>query len=688
MRSKFLFGLSLAFLAVGGVAHAAPGDLDTTFNGTGTATTAVTTGADNAWDVLVQPDGKVVTGGQARGTNTDFAIVRRNDDGTLDGSFGTGGVVTTPIGTADEIARAVLRQPDGKLLLAGYARIGANNDFAVVRYDEDGTLDPTFGTGGIATTPIGAGNDNGFAAALQPDGKIVVAGYATLASLDFAVVRFNDDGTLDGTFGTGGIVTVAVGPSTDVANEVAIQADGKIVVAGYTSNAGVFEIAVLRLNDDGTLDTGFDGDGLAITPVAGTYAIGSAIALHGDGRITVAGSTNPGTGNDFAVVRYLSDGSLDTSFDGDGKLALPIGAADDQARAVALQADGKIVVAGLSNNGTDYALALAKIDGNGSLDATFGTAGIVTTDVGGDDGANAVVVQGDGRIVAAGFTGPTSTPDTLAARYENVVAVCGDGNVDAGEACDQGLANGAADSCCSASCTLVTAGTECRAPGDACELAATCDGASPICPANPAGPDTDGDGDCDAIDACTTLDPGQVFATRPKSRTVLTKINSDATPGNDGLVVSAFFTLPPGRSFSELTPLADGVRVVLQADDGTTRLDATLPGGAYDTGTKVGWKLSGNGKTWRFTDKNASPAGGIAQVVINDKATGSTPRRVKVTVKGKKSTYPVVGPDAPIRAIVTLGDATAADEGLCGESDYAAPDCAFNAVQNKLTCRR
>ena len=130
------------------------------------------------------------------------------------------------------------------------------------------------------------------------------------------------------------------------------------------------------------------------------------------------------------------------------------------------------------------------------------------------------------------------------------------------------------------------------------------------------------------------------------------------------------------------------MRVLLLADDGTTRLDATVPGGAYSTTTKVGWKLSGNGKTWRFTDKNAAPAGGIAQLVINDKATGSTPRRVKVTVKGKKSTYPVVGPDAPIRAIVTLGDATAADEGLCGESDYGASDCAFNAPQNKLTCRR
>jgi len=168
----------------------------------------------------------------------------------------------------------------------------------------------------------------------------------------------------------------------------------------------------------------------------------------------------------------------------------------------------------------------------------------------------------------------------------------------------------------------------------------------------------------------------------------VSKINSEMVSGNDSLVISAFFALPPARSFSELTPLADGVRVVITADDGSTRLDATIPGGAYSTATKTGWKLAGNGKTWTYINKSATPLNGIGQVVINDKNTTRTPRRVKITVKGKKATYPVIAADSPIQATVTLGDATAATQGLCGESAYATGDCRFNAPQNKLTCRR
>lgn len=153
-------------------------------------------------------------------------------------------------------------------------------------------------------------------------------------------------------------------------------------------------------------------------------------------------------------------------------------------------------------------------------------------------------------------------------------------------------------------------------------------------------------------------------------------------------MLNAQFALPPGRSFSEIDPLTDGVRVVVVADDGTTRLDAAIPGGAFGTATKVGWKLSGNGKAWRFVDRSASPAGGIVQVVLNDRNVTRTPRAVKVTVRGRKGTYPVVSGDMPVQAIVTLGDAGAAEQGLCGESAYAAPDCRFNAPQNRLICRR
>jgi len=694
MRLKSLFAFSLALVAAPSLALAAPGDLDATFGGgTGYVVTPIAPGPDSAWDVVLQPDGKIVAVGQSRTTTTDFALVRHNADGSLDGTFGTGGIVVTPVGAGDEIARGVLVQPDGKLVAVGYSNNGSNNDFALVRYNPDGSLDGTFGTGGIVTTPIGTGGDNALHVARQDDGKLVVAGYAAMpgTGIDPVVARYDADGTLDGTFGTGGIVAVPVGAGTDTLAKLAIQPDGKIVTVGYVSAGGVFDFLVMRLESDGSLDGTFDGDGIVTTAIDTNYAIATSLVLDPDGRITVVGYTrNVDLDTDVAVVRYNADGSLDTSFDGDGKVQIPVGPDGDNGRAIAREADGKLVIVGNFDPDptptTSNDIFVLKLDADGSLDASFGTGGIKTLDLGGYDVTMGLALQDDGKIVAAGNTGPISAPDFVVLRFDNVV--CGDSAIGDGETCDEGAQNGAEGSCCSATCTLVTAGTECRAAADACEAAATCDGASPVCPANTELPDGDGDGACDAIDACTTLDPGQVFSTKPKSRVVLAKINAETVPGNDTFALGTQFALPPGRSFADLDPLDEGVRVLLLADDGTSRLDVTVPAGAYSTATKAGWKLSGNGKAWRFVDKSASPAGGIAQVVLNDRNTVRTPRVVKVTVKGRKSTYPVVTADSPVQAIVTLGDATAAEQGLCGESAYAASHCKFNVPQNRLTCRR
>ena len=306
-----------------------------------------------------------------------------------------------------------------------------------------------------------------------------------------------------------------------------------------------------------------------------------------------------------------------------------------------------------------------------------------------DDG---LFCNGTDTCNAGSCSAHTGDPCTGGAECANV---CDEGadscNVTAGTSCtDDGLVC-STDVCDGAgACThpAGNAGTVCSPAADACELDAVCDGASTACPPNTQLPDGDNDGTCDASDACTVLDPGQVFSTKPKSRLVLTKINTDAVPGNDGLVVSASFALAPGHTFAEFDPIADGVRVVLLADDGSPIIDATVPNGTYNTTTKVGWKLSGNGKTWRFVDKSATPVSGLFSVVVNDKNTTKTPRGVKVTVKGRKATYPVVTADSPVQAVVTLGDATAAEDGLCGESAYLSTDCKFNATQNKLTCRR
>ncbi|MGE3774466.1 MAG: calcium-binding protein, partial [Gammaproteobacteria bacterium] len=178
--------------------------------GDGIVTTAVGSSDDQAVSLAVQEDGRiVVAGSSSNGSNGDFALVRYNADGTLDTGFGGGdGIVTTPIGNVNDVGRSVVVQPDGRIVVAGYSRVGSNDEFALIRYNADGTLDTSFGGGdGIVTTPVGSSHGQGFSVTMQPDGMIVVAGITIGSSFDFALVRYNADGTLDTSFGSGdGIV--------------------------------------------------------------------------------------------------------------------------------------------------------------------------------------------------------------------------------------------------------------------------------------------------------------------------------------------------------------------------------------------------------------------------------------------------------------------------------------------------
>jgi uncharacterized delta-60 repeat protein len=244
-------------------------------------------------------------------------------------------VVITPLGAGDDRGWATALQADGKILLVGDSHNGTDRDFGVVRYDTDFTLDSTFGVSGVVTTPIGLAGDTATDVVVQPDGKIVVVGVATMATNDFAVVRYNADGTLDPTFGTGGIVTTIVAtPDRDgSAAGVALQpADGKIVVVGTVLKGGTNqEFAVVRYLTDGSLDTTFDADGLLTTKLTGGVDRAEAVVVQPDGKILVAGMADATVmGTDFAVVRYLTDGTLDTSFGGTGIVITDItGGADE-----------------------------------------------------------------------------------------------------------------------------------------------------------------------------------------------------------------------------------------------------------------------------------------------------------------------------------------------------------------------
>src|SRR5439155_459385 len=222
----------------------------------GKVTTAVGTSDDAAYALAIQADGKLVAAGATNnGINYDFALVRYNTNGTLDATFGTGGKVTTAVGTSDDAASALAIQADGKLVAAGETNNGSNYDFALVRYNTNGTLDATFGTGGKVTTAIGTRDDVASAVAVQADGKLAARGATDHGiNYDFALVRYNANGTLDATFGTGGKVTTAVGTSDEAAYALAIQADGKLTVAGETFNGSTKDFALVHYKSNSTID--------------------------------------------------------------------------------------------------------------------------------------------------------------------------------------------------------------------------------------------------------------------------------------------------------------------------------------------------------------------------------------------------------------------------------------------------
>ena len=330
-------------------------------------------------------------------------------EGDLDTSFGGDGIVTTPtgIGLTYQFATSIALQSDGKIVAAGYSEIPGNlYDFAIVRFNENGTLDTSFSGDGMVTTDLGASYDAASSIVLQSDGKIVVAGSSDkFGSYDFVVVRYNADGTLDTTFDTDGIVTTNIGNVASEVSSIALQSDGKIVVAGNLNPSGNSDFAVVRYNANGTLDTTFDTDGIVTTNIGNVASEVSSIALQSDGKIVVAGNLNPSGNSDFAVVRYNANGTLDTTFDTDGIVTTDFGASYDAASSIVLQSDGKIVVAGRSEKSGNSDFAVVRYNANGTPDTTFDTDGIVTTKIGNwTSGAYDMAIQGDGKIVAAGYS--------------------------------------------------------------------------------------------------------------------------------------------------------------------------------------------------------------------------------------------------------------------------------------------
>jgi uncharacterized delta-60 repeat protein len=378
--SLTLVGAVTLLIAIANPAASPPRDLDSSFAGGGIVTRDFADSTDEARGVAIQGDGKLVTAGVARIPGFgDFALARYKTDGSLDPTFSGDGLVTTDFGSSAE-AFAVAIQGDGKIVAAGYA---SDADFALARYNTDGSLDPTFDGDGLVTTDFAGDFDRARAMVIQGDGKIVAAGWAVVPGpCCFALARYNTDGSLDTTFSGDGRVTTDFG--ADGAQAVALQADGKIVAGGFTVVTGTIDFALARYNSDGSLDTTFSGDGKVATNFTGDPDEARALAIQGDGKIVAAGGAGVFGIADFALARYKTDGSLDPSFGGDGKVRMDFAGGIDEASAMAIQGDGKIVAAGrvrVSVNNYDFALARYNTDG--SLDPSFDVDGLVTTDFGG-----------------------------------------------------------------------------------------------------------------------------------------------------------------------------------------------------------------------------------------------------------------------------------------------------------------
>jgi len=419
---RLFFGLSLVFL-YSQPAFAAPGDLDRTFGTDGKVfSTIANTGT--AASVALQADGKIILASSTPGVNgySDFAVLRLNPNGTIDTSFGIGGKAAISFGDLyNESAAAVAVQPDGKIIVAGAAQPPGSSgyDFALARFNANGSLDTTFGSGGKISFPVGVANDFISDMILQPDGKIILVGSGfTKPNSDNVIVRLNSNGTLDTTFnGSGKLITpLGTGAANDGFSAVALQPDGKIVAAG--TDGGDF--AAVRFNANGTFDTTFDADGKVTTPIGTQRDQALGIAVQTDGKIIAGGTANSGEGDEAALVRYNTNGSLDTTFGSGGKVKIDIlPFRSDSFKSIILQADGKITAVGTSGSfPLSSSFALVRFNSDGSLDTSFGTGGKVTTNVASESSSvTRAVLQPDGKILAVGEGSVNQTFGFAVARY-------------------------------------------------------------------------------------------------------------------------------------------------------------------------------------------------------------------------------------------------------------------------------
>lgn len=400
--------------------QAQPGALDLSFGTGGKITYDFLNNIDEAKDVLIQPNGKIIAVGTC---NINFinkmGLVRFNSDGSVDNSFGNNGKVELQIGNNQiNTASCAILQSDGKILIGGSTFNLNRWEIALIRLNADGSLDNTFNNDGIQTHIFGA-NDYCSAVALQADGKIIVAGSSGSAGIGqhFSVFRFNTDGTIDTDF-NGGSMSAFVGVESG-ALSVAVQSDGKIVLAGRTSDGVYSDVALVRFDASGILDQSFDTDGIRTLSLDEYEDFATKLIPLSNGKLLVGGVSN----TDFALMRFNANGSLDNTFSSDGIVETDMSNTFDEVYDLAIDSEGKIVAAGHCLYSL-YDMAVLRYNANGTLDNLFSLDGKTTTDFTGTyDYGFALALQPDGKIVVAGSTDASasgSETDFALVRYQGV----------------------------------------------------------------------------------------------------------------------------------------------------------------------------------------------------------------------------------------------------------------------------
>ncbi|MDF2436576.1 MAG: hypothetical protein K0Q95_952 [Bacteroidota bacterium] len=417
------------------ICSAQSGTLDTTF---GTQGKTIFNFGGGTHDCLssaaIQNDGKIVATGTVSGTqNYEIALIRSNPNGTPDLSFGNGGKMITPLEYHYNLANAIAVQNDDKIVIAGWTSCPDTSNILVIRYDPDGSLDSTFDNDGIINTVFDPARGRLTSLAIQPDNKLVVGGVCDnqTGTDELMLIRYNPNGTLDITFGTGGIVKTPYPVSDFNARCLAFQTDGKIVMGVQTIDyfSTLDNFIIMRYTENGIIDSSFGHNGIAsVDFLNGTDRL-SAIAIQNDDKILAAGCTYNSKSN-FGIVRLDIDGSMDSTFGSGGKVSLAIGSRNDYLNCMSIQSDGKIVIAGCSTTNQIYPsihtdIATVRLLNNGILDHTFGAGGVVVTNIGYEGQGASFIGSQNNKLIIAGTTSYNYAHyfgynnDMFMIRYEN-----------------------------------------------------------------------------------------------------------------------------------------------------------------------------------------------------------------------------------------------------------------------------